>query len=93
MSFNPKSIPELAQMLQDSNGGEAHEWQIKLEVAADLKRRLQKCACGNPIWAVGSALAGSSMCFSCITGTADPSEDFEVAGFHTQIDLTSAARN
>lgn len=93
MIFIPKPIPDLAQMLQESNGGEAREWQIKLEVAADLKRRLQKCDCGNPIWAVGSALAGSSMCFSCITGTADPSDDFEVEGFHTQIDLTSAVRN
>ena len=25
-----------------------------------------KCACGNPIWVIGSALAGNA-CFTCIT--------------------------
>lgn len=35
--------------------------------------------CGNaPIWAAGSALTGTPMCFTCMTGEADDSEDYEV---------------
>ncbi|MBI4800971.1 MAG: hypothetical protein HY796_00435 [Elusimicrobia bacterium] len=53
----------------------------------DFRKRLREtvaaknsgclCGCGNPIWAVGSAVAGH-MCFSCITGESDPSGDFEI---------------
>jgi len=37
-----------------------------------------RCECGNRIWVVGSALAGLS-CFTCITGEAHPSGDYEIA--------------
>jgi hypothetical protein len=57
---------------------------------ADLKSRLQyamsahrkgvRCACGAPIWIIGSAEAGLG-CFSCITGDANPDGDYEIAGF------------
>jgi hypothetical protein len=33
--------------------------------------------CGEPIWVIGSAEAGHA-CFTCITGEADPSEDYEI---------------
>ena len=36
------------------------------------------CSCGEPIWVIGSAFAGHA-CFTCISGEADPSQDFEVA--------------
>lgn len=36
--------------------------------------------CGAPIWVEGSALVGSYMCFTCLTGEADDSDDFEVLG-------------
>ncbi len=35
------------------------------------------CHCGNPIWIIGSAIAGKS-CFTCITGEADGSDDYEI---------------
>lgn len=41
------------------------------------KRGVSCCICGSPIWAVGSAVTGSYMCFSCTTGEADDSEDYE----------------
>lgn len=54
----------------------------------DLTERLQstlaahkagaRCACGGPIWVLGSAEVGH-MCFTCITGEADPSENYEIA--------------
>lgn len=93
MIFIPKLISELAQMLEEHNGGDRADWQIKLEVAADLKRRLQKCPCGNPIWAVGSALTGSPLCFTCITGSADPSDDFEIAGYHQTVTAVEGSIN
>jgi len=34
--------------------------------------------CGAPIWAVGSAITGTNMCFTCTTGEADDSEDYEI---------------
>ena len=35
--------------------------------------------CGNtPIWAAGSETCGWNGCFTCITGEADASEDYEV---------------
>jgi hypothetical protein len=37
-----------------------------------------RCHCGEPIWVIGSAEAGHA-CFTCITGEADPSEDYEIA--------------
>lgn len=55
---------------------------------ADLMERLryalaaalagERCACGNSIWVIGSAEAGLS-CFTCITGEAVPSDDYEIA--------------
>jgi len=36
-----------------------------------------RCHCGAPIWVVGSASAGHR-CFTCITGEAVPSEDYEI---------------
>ena len=36
-----------------------------------------RCQCGAPIWVVGSVSAGYA-CFTCITGEAFPSEDYEI---------------
>ena len=36
-----------------------------------------KCDCGNPIWVIGSAVAGNA-CFTCITGEAMSDDDFEI---------------
>ena len=35
------------------------------------------CGCGEPIWALGSAFVGRG-CFTCITGEAGPSDDYEI---------------
>jgi len=37
-----------------------------------------RCSCGEQIWVIGSAFAGNA-CFTCISGEADSSEDFEIA--------------
>jgi hypothetical protein len=35
------------------------------------------CDCGEPIWALGSAIAGRG-CFTCITGQSNPTDDYEI---------------
>lgn len=35
------------------------------------------CGC-TPIWATGSAMIDDAMCFTCITGESDASDDYEV---------------
>ncbi len=59
----------------------------KAELVVSLKDALARknfgavcICCGNSIWAAGSAVTGSDMCFSCTTGEADSSEDYEVIG-------------
>lgn len=73
MKYLPKEIQEFPADQQDV-----------IQIAAQEKAQQQAtCHCGSPIWAVGSALCGSSLCFSCITGEADCSYDYEVRGLHT----------
>ncbi len=55
----------------------------RAEITEGLKAALQdykdevRCDCGNPIWVIGSAVAGNG-CFTCITGEAVPDEDYEI---------------
>jgi hypothetical protein len=79
MSFVPIRIPDYVRLYLKSNPGEK---------AADIEDRLRKtlkasqagarCTCGEPIWVIGSAEVGH-MCFTCITGEAYPSDDYEIA--------------
>jgi hypothetical protein len=34
--------------------------------------------CGQPIWAIGTAIVGWQGCFTCITGEGNDSEDYEI---------------
>lgn len=49
----------------------------RLESAAQAYREGHRCDCGEPIWIIGSAIAGSA-CFTCITGSACPDKDYEL---------------
>lgn len=47
--------------------------------ALEAKQNGAKCMiCGSPIWAAGSGITGTYMCFTCTTGEADDSEDYEI---------------
>lgn len=47
--------------------------------ALEHKRQGAKCiCCGQPIWALAYAVSGVDMCFTCQTGQADDSEDYEI---------------
>lgn len=76
----PISINKFADLTVKNNPG-----TNKTELIASLKDALARknagavcMCCGNTIWAAGSAVTGSDMCFSCTTGEADSSEDYEV---------------
>jgi len=76
--FTPISIDAYVEQHSKSNRDDKPD-----EVRKCLQRALQdhkagvKCRCGNPIWVIGSAVAGNA-CFTCITGEAAPHSDFEI---------------
>lgn len=50
-----------------------------LKAAAAAKQEGTVCnQCGQPIWAIGTVVAGWNACSTCMTGEADDSEDFEI---------------
>ncbi|MEQ1892059.1 MAG: hypothetical protein ABL998_05910 [Planctomycetota bacterium] len=76
--FIPISIDEYARKHVASNKGDN-----LADITSALRNQLEvfnrgvNCSCGEPIWVIGSALAGSA-CFTCITGEAEPSDDYEI---------------
>ena len=76
--FRPISVSAYVDRHLQANPHDRRE-----EVLANVQRALRayhggvRCLCGNPIWVVGSAMAGNA-CFTCITGETDPSGDFEI---------------
>ena len=60
-------------------------WLSKKELVKTLNETLTakkngaKCMiCGAPIWAAGSAITGNNLCFTCTTGEANDSDDYEI---------------
>ena len=50
-----------------------------LREALAAKKNGARCMiCGAPIWAAGSGVTGTCLCFTCTTGEADDSEDYEI---------------
>lgn len=65
--------------LRNNKGYKRKELIQTLEDTLHAKRSGVKCViCGAPIWAAGSAITGTYMCFTCMTGEADDSEDYEI---------------
>lgn len=75
----PISIEEYVELHLKSNKDESKEALVKrLKDAVERKKSGAKCQiCGQPIWAIGSAIAFEG-CFTCITGETDDSEDYEI---------------
>jgi formamidopyrimidine-DNA glycosylase len=76
----PITIKEFAKETAAHNK-EINEKELERDLKAALtaKKNGAKCSqCGQPIWAAGSAVTGTYMCFSCLTLEADDSEDYEV---------------
>ncbi len=76
--FVPITIEKYVELhLKDNRDQGRRELTEALVDALDAYRHGVKCACGNPIWVIGSALAGYA-CFTCITGEASPNNDYEI---------------
>jgi len=76
--FKPIKLKKYVELHLRSNRGEsAHELKQRLRHALDAFHSGRRCDCGNPIWVIGSAVAGFA-CFSCITGEAVPDNDYEI---------------
>jgi len=67
----------VAKHLKCNRDEDEKDFRKRLREAVDAKKAGRRCDCGNPIWAVGGAVAGY-MCFTCITGEAKPSGDYEI---------------
>ena len=80
MAFVPIEISEFVklQIKQDPSDDQA-DLISRLEITLDAFNRDQRCQCGGIMWVIGSAMAGWSACFTCITGEADSSDDYEIA--------------
>ena len=77
--FVPITIEDYVERHLAANPGVDREDLVeRLRYALASARAGERCACGNPIWVIGSAEAGLS-CFTCITGEAVPSDDYEIA--------------
>jgi len=79
MTFTPIELRDYVRKHLKSNPGDK-----KAEVVACLQSALaaykagERCSCGEPIRVIGSSQVGH-MCFTCITGEADCSDDYEIA--------------
>jgi hypothetical protein len=79
MGFVPIQVAEYVKLHLRSNPGEnAADVTERLLFALGAYKAGRRCYCGAPIWVIGSAQTGL-MCFTCITGEAYPSEDYEIA--------------
>lgn len=78
--LNPISVEKFADMVMENNKGYRRKDLIRdLCNTLEEKKNGAKCIiCGAPIWAAGSAITGTNLCFTCTTGEADDSEDYEI---------------
>jgi len=78
MGFVPIRMDEFIKLHRKSNPGERPDEFIRL-LRRSVADALQgsRCHCGAHIWAIGSAVVGNA-CFTCITGEADASSDYEI---------------
>jgi hypothetical protein len=78
--FNPISIDAYLQSHKKNNPGE-NIGDLRKALIATVKSKKEGAVChqcGQPIWAIGTAVVGWNGCFTCITGEADPSDDYEI---------------
>ena len=76
--FTPIGMNDYIEIhLKNNHGTSRKEIEDGLKSALQAHKSGEKCDCGNPIWVIGSALAGNA-CFTCITGEASPDSDYEI---------------
>ncbi len=80
MGFTPITIDKYVKKHLKSNPS-TNEKELRkgLKSALNAYKNGVKCACGNDIWVIASASVGNK-CFTCITGEAYPTDDYEIKG-------------
>ncbi len=80
--MTPISIKEFVkQTVKHNPDTDAAELTASCKATLKDKLSVASCViCGAPIWAAGSAVTGTYMCFTCMTGEMDDSEDYEITG-------------
>lgn len=75
----PISIDKFVASYMKNNPKENRQETVdRLKAAVRAKREGTRCSqCDQVIWAVGTAIEGWNVCFTCLTGEADDSEDYE----------------
>jgi hypothetical protein len=93
MAFIAISIDDYIKkyLANNPNENEAELRKNLNSALADYKKGL-KCDCGNDLWVIGSAAVGNS-CFSCITGEAQPSGDYELEDAIKKREIKSGRRH
>ena len=78
--FSPISIDAFLKQHKSNNPDtDMKAYRSQLERAVKAKKEGAVCyQCGQPIWAIGVATVEWNGCFSCITGEADNSDDYEI---------------
>jgi hypothetical protein len=77
-SFVPITIAQYVPLHMKSNPAEQRAaLEAALRESLEAAERGECCDCGEPIWVLGSAIAGRG-CFTCITGQNSPTEDYEI---------------
>jgi hypothetical protein len=78
MTFVPISFDAYVEgYLRSNPGADRAEVRTRLRRTLEASRSGTRCQCGSRIWVIGSAEVGLA-CFTCITGEADPSGDYEI---------------
>ena len=79
--FTYISIEEFADgVVKNNKDANRRELIASLREALAAKKNGARCMiCGAPIWAAGSGVTGTYLCFTCTTGEADDSEDYSAA--------------
>ena len=77
-AFVPISMARYVELHLAANPGtDREEFTRRLQGTVDASKSATRCACGAPIWVIGSAEAGMG-CFTCLTGEAIPDGDYEI---------------
>lgn len=87
MPFRPIELDAYVELhLKHNPTGNRRDLLARLRTALTARRAGDVCECGNPIWVIGSAVAGQS-CFTCITGEAVPVDDYEIQDVCRGVDV------
>lgn len=78
--MQPISIDQFARKFVKGNPDEKlADVKARLSDTVQRKKNGARCwQCGQPIWAIGTALVGHDACFACITGEADHLDGYEI---------------